>query len=86
MNWAPVEPMYADMLVGLDLREDAGAVTAPTLVLAGELDVVVPASAMQRLADALPNAHYHEFAGVGHFPEVEAAEALSSTLGTFLAE
>ena len=86
MNWAPVEPMYAEMLDGLDLLRDAAAVTAPTLVLAGELDVVVPASAMRLLADALPNAHYHEFAGVGHFPEVEAAEAFSSTLGRFLAK
>jgi pimeloyl-ACP methyl ester carboxylesterase len=78
--------MYAEMLDGLDLLEGAAAVTAPTLLLAGELDVVVPAPAMRLLADALPNAHYHEFAGVGHFPEVEAAEAFSSTLGRFLAE
>lgn len=86
MNWAPVEPMYAEMLDGLDLLEDAAAVTAPALVVAGELDVVVPASSMRLLADKLPNARYHEFAGVGHFPEVEASEALMSTLLRFLAE
>ena len=85
MNWAPVEPMYAEMLDGLDLVQDAAAVTAPTLVIAGELDVVAPASSMRLLADALPNARYVEFAGVGHFPEVEASEAFSSTLVRFLA-
>jgi pimeloyl-ACP methyl ester carboxylesterase len=86
MNWAPVEPMYAEMLDGLDLLQDAAAVTAPTLVLASELDVVAPASTMRLLADALPNARYHEFGDVGHFPEVEASEAFSSALVTFLAE
>lgn len=86
MNWAPVEPMYAEMRDGLDLLRDAAAVTAPTLVVAGELDVVVPASAMRLLADALPNARYLELAGVGHFPEVEASEAFSSALVRFLAE
>ena len=86
MNWAPVEPMYAEMLDGLDLLRDAAAVTAPTLVVAGELDVVVPPSTMRLLADALPHARYVEFAGVGHFPEVEAREAFSSTLVRFLAE
>jgi proline iminopeptidase len=86
MNWAPVEPMYAEMLDGLDLLEDAAAVTAPALVIAGELDVVVPASSMRLLADTLPNARYHEFGGVGHFPEVEAGEAFSSTVVRFLAE
>jgi pimeloyl-ACP methyl ester carboxylesterase len=86
MNWSPVEPMYAEMLAGLDLLENAAAVIAPTLVIAGELDVVAPASSMRLLADALPNARYHEFAGVGHFPEVEASEAFSSTLVRFLAE
>jgi pimeloyl-ACP methyl ester carboxylesterase len=78
--------MYAEMLDGLDLLEGPAAITAPTLLIAGEPDVVVPASAMPLLADALPNAHYHGFAGVGHFPEVEAAEAFSSTLARFLAE
>jgi pimeloyl-ACP methyl ester carboxylesterase len=86
MNWAPVEPMYAEMFDRLDLLHDAGDVSAPTLVVAGEFDVVAPASSMRLLADALPNARYCEFAGVGHFPEVEASEAFSSTLVRFLAE
>jgi hypothetical protein len=35
---------------------------------------------MRAIADALPNARYVEFAGVGHFPEVEAAEAFSASV------
>jgi pimeloyl-ACP methyl ester carboxylesterase len=38
----------------------------PTLVFAGTLDPVTPASDSQRIADRLRNATYVEFAGLGH--------------------
>jgi len=40
---------------------------------------------MRVIADARPNARYVEFAGVGHFPEVEAGEAFSASVCDFLA-
>jgi pimeloyl-ACP methyl ester carboxylesterase len=86
MNWDAVGVMYAEMLDGLDLLDDAAAVTAPALVIAGEFDVTVPRGAMRLIADALPNARYVEFAGVGHFVEVEAAERFRATVCAFLGE
>jgi len=85
MNWDSVWAMYAEMLDGLDLLQDAGKITAPALVIAGEFDVVVPPAAMRLIADSLPNARYVEFSGIGHFPEVEAGESFSCTLIEFLA-
>jgi pimeloyl-ACP methyl ester carboxylesterase len=71
MNWDSVWAMYAEMVDGLDLLQDAGKITAPALVIAGGFDVVVPPAAMRLIADSLPNARYVEFSGIGHFPEVE---------------
>ena len=85
MNWDSVWAMYAEMLDGLDLLRDAGKITAPALVIAGEFDVVVPPAAMRLIADSLPNARYVEFSGIGHFPEVKAGESFSCTLIEFLA-
>jgi pimeloyl-ACP methyl ester carboxylesterase len=41
---------------------------------------------MRLIADALPNARYLEFPGIGHFPEVEANQSFSAALREFLAE
>jgi pimeloyl-ACP methyl ester carboxylesterase len=86
MNWDSAPVMYAEMLDGLDLLVDTSNVTAPVLVLAGEFDVVVPPAAMRLIADALPNARYLEFPGIGHFPEVEANQSFSAALRDFLDE
>ena len=86
MQWESVEVMYAEMLEGLDLLTPAADVTAPALVIAGEFDVVVPAAAMRRLADALPDASYAELTGAGHFVEVEASARFQTAVCEFLAE
>lgn len=86
MNWDAVGVMYAEMLDGLDLLQEASKITVPALVVAGEFDVTVPPGVMRLIADSLPNARYVEFPGIGHFPEVEAGESFSSTLVAFLAE
>lgn len=83
-NWDSVPAMYAEMTSGLDLLRRADRIMAPTLVSGSEFDVVVPASVMRRVADALPNGRYVEFSGVGHFPEVEAVDAFRSTMLEFL--
>jgi pimeloyl-ACP methyl ester carboxylesterase len=84
MNWAPAEVMYDEILDGLDLLAEADRVTAPALIVAGELDVTVPPAAMREIADALPRARYLELAGVGHFVEVEAAAEFSAAVTEFL--
>ena len=84
MNWDAVGVMEAEMQGGLDLLADAAAVTAPALVIAGELDVTVPPAAMRDIARALARARYVELPGVGHFVEVEAGEQFRSAVREFL--
>jgi pimeloyl-ACP methyl ester carboxylesterase len=86
MNWHAVPVMFAEMRGGLDLLDGAGAITAPTLAIAGELDVIVPPAKVRRIAEAIPGATYAEFPGTGHFPEVEATEAFTTRVCDFLAD
>ena len=85
MNWDGVGVMYAEFSGGLDLLAEADRVTAPALVIAGELDVTVPAASMRQVAEALPEARYVEFPEVGHFPDVEAPEEFRAAVLEFLA-
>jgi pimeloyl-ACP methyl ester carboxylesterase len=45
----------------------------------------VPAAAMHLIATALPNGHFLELAGIGHFPEVEAPAEFRAAVTAFLA-
>lgn len=85
-NWEAVEVMWEEMTSGLDLLDGASTVQVRALIVAGELDNVVPAEATRLIADAFPNARYLEIPGVCHFPEVEASEALAAAVAEFLAE
>jgi pimeloyl-ACP methyl ester carboxylesterase len=86
MNYDAAPVMYEEFLTEeLDLLQGAAQVSVPALVIAGELDVVVPPVAMQWIAEALPNARYFEFTRIGHFPEVEAGPAFAELVSSFLA-
>ncbi len=85
MNYTSVEVMSDEFDAGLDLLVDVDRAVAPALVIGTEFDVVVPATEMRRIAQALPNASYLEIAGVGHFPEVESPAQFSSAVVEFLA-
>jgi pimeloyl-ACP methyl ester carboxylesterase len=57
-----------------DATDRLHEILAPTLVLAAAGDRVIPPVHSQRLAEALPDARLHVFAGVGHgFPEQDVA-------------
>ena len=58
-------------------------VTAPTLIIHGELDPLPIASA-RKWAAALPNARLLELKGIGHFPYVEAPNAFFAAVDRFL--
>jgi len=85
MNWEPVFEMSKEFVAGLDLLAGAQAVVAPTLAIGCEFDVTVPAAAMHLIATALPNGHFLELAGIGHFPEVEAPAEFRAAVTAFLA-
>lgn len=55
---------------GHDSTTVLGDILCPTLVLAGELDPVIPVPSSRALAEAIPDATFEIFPGVGHgFPE-----------------
>lgn len=84
-NPAAIAPMVAEMMGGLDLLARADEITAPTLVLTGELDVRVPTEHQQLIADALPHGELESFAGAGHLLHVEAPDKWTSVVIAFLA-
>ena len=46
-------------------------VEVPTLVIWGENDRIIPASAGERIAEAMPNTRLEVIAGAGHLPHIE---------------
>ncbi|NVE94603.1 alpha/beta hydrolase [Altererythrobacter sp. JGD-16] len=55
-------------------ESDVGQITAPTLILWGEEDTLIPLSAGEWYADTLPNAQLISYPGIGHLPQEEAAD------------
>ncbi len=63
-----------------DVRDRLAAITAPTLVLAGQEDRLVSLCDAQALSDGIPGARLHVLPHVGHLLNVEAAgEFLAAT-------
>ncbi|CAN5216275.1 alpha/beta hydrolase [soil metagenome] len=71
-------------LTGLSLRDAAGLVRVPALVLAGERDRVTPPGQARRLVDKLPDARLVVVDGVGHSAPLEAGAVVSAHLAAFV--
>lgn len=54
------------LLESFDVSDRLWRIEAPTLVLAGDRDVVVPAARQQALAAAVPGARFERLEGAGH--------------------
>lgn len=65
-------------------RAELTRVTARVLVVVGEYDAMTGAAVAERFADTLPDAEVAVIAGAGHFPWVDAPEAFSSVVESFL--
>ena len=63
-----------------------GGVKAPALVVWGDDDKVVPRSAGELYAAALPNARFEIVRGSGHCAEMEQPDLLARLIGGFIAE
>jgi pimeloyl-ACP methyl ester carboxylesterase len=61
------------------------SVRAPSLVVWGDDDKVVPHSAAKRYVEALPNAKLHIVKSCGHCVDMEQAEALAKLVTDFIA-
>ena len=69
---------------GWDLRTDLATISCPALVVAGELDPLVPASATRELAAAIPGARFREVPNAAHSVLAEGGAALLSEVIEFL--
>lgn len=73
-----------EALATFDVRADLGRVTAPTLVVAGDLDPATPVATVREIADGIPGARFVEIAGAAHLVNVEKAEAVNEALAAHL--
>lgn len=65
---------------------EISAITAPTLILWGAQDRLIPVSAGQWLARTMPNARLVIYPGIGHLPQEEAPAATLGDLQPWLAQ
>jgi pimeloyl-ACP methyl ester carboxylesterase len=65
---------------------DVAGITAPTLILWGEEDRLIPLAAGQWLAKTMPNAAFKAYPKIGHLPQEEAVAQTLADLEPWLAE
>lgn len=70
--------------VASTLDVDPAGITAPTLVLAGERDRVVPARLTLQLADTIPRSRRLLLADVGHVTVMQATQQVADAITDFL--
>ena len=70
---------------GHDVSDRLGEVSAPTLVIHGDVDPLVPLENGRVLADGIPGARLVVYDDTGHIPEVERADEFNRDLVAFLA-
>ena len=67
-----------------DVTARLGTLPMPALVLWGRDDALAPVAVGRTLADALPHAHFHQFADCGHLPTLERPDAAAALFTEFL--
>jgi pimeloyl-ACP methyl ester carboxylesterase len=74
----PVIQLQAQAIGGHDVLERLGGLEAPTLVIHGELDGMLPASNGRLIASRVPRARLEVLEGVGHLFWIEVPERSAS--------
>jgi pimeloyl-[acyl-carrier protein] methyl ester esterase len=74
------------ILQSADMRAQLAVISQPTLVIHGEHDAVTPCAAGVALAQALPDARFHNIASAGHAPFLTAPDAVAALLHEFFHE
>jgi pimeloyl-ACP methyl ester carboxylesterase len=67
-----------------DVSDRVERITAPTLVLHGDVDPLVPLANGVALAERIPGARLKVYPETGHIPEVERADEFNADLLAFL--
>jgi pimeloyl-ACP methyl ester carboxylesterase len=68
-----------------DTRGRLNAITIPTLVLAGDQDVLMPLARVRQLAELIPGAAFQVIPG-GHLFMTESSDEFNAAVDTFLAQ
>ena len=68
----------------MDLQRTLPRLTAPTLLIWGSKDPLMPEEVRQTLREALPHAEVNVFAGLGHNPFWEQPQACAKAINAFL--
>lgn len=72
------------LLQQTQLERDVGQIRAPTLIIHGVTDRLVPIGAAQYLARVMPHATLHSLAGTGHAPFISRRAAFVAAITEFL--
>jgi 3-oxoadipate enol-lactonase len=67
-----------------DLEREARAITVPTLMLCGSVDLATPPDIVRATADIIPGARFELIEGAGHLPCVEAPEKTAEHIAHFV--
>ena len=71
-------------LVTFDERANLPAIKTPVLCLAAEHDSNAPPAVLEKMAAKIPGARYVCLPGLGHMPNLEAAQAFDAAIFSFL--
>jgi pimeloyl-ACP methyl ester carboxylesterase len=74
----------ADGLAAFDDTADLGRIAAPTLLVWGDHDGLLPSEEQQRLAAAIPGARSQLYPDTGHSPHWERPERFAADLEAFM--
>lgn len=78
----------ASAALGMAQRTDFTAelprIECPTLVIVGQFDAISPASEMQQMAQAIPNAQFTIVNNAGHMTPLEQPDAVNAAIEEFL--
>ena len=72
-----------DALLAYEDADDLSGITVPTLVLAGELDLVYPPRYGRVVADGIPGARFEILPGEAHQPFQEVPDAFNARVDAF---
>jgi pimeloyl-ACP methyl ester carboxylesterase len=84
----PVEAFQAqvDVCMAHDTVDRLSQIAAPTLVIAGEFDLIFPPRFGRFVADGIPNARFEVMPSQGHQPFQEIPDEFNELVDTFLAQ
>ncbi|WP_236791108.1 alpha/beta fold hydrolase [Amycolatopsis sp. GM8] len=77
---------FSHNLPAYDLKAKLPSVTCPALITVGRTDWITPVECSEKIAALIPGSRLVVFEKSGHSPQIEEADAWTSTVRGFLAE